>query len=76
MHYTVPLTAGAADGYQFPGEYCGQYGVYDAIKHIYSQSREFEGLVKDDSLLINKNHFAVDMERALDHVRDDFRRRH
>jgi len=35
MHYTVPLKTGLWDGYQFPGEYVGQYGVYDAVRHIY-----------------------------------------
>jgi lipid A disaccharide synthetase len=36
MHYTVPLTCGTGDNYQFPGEYIGQYGVYEAVKHIYN----------------------------------------
>jgi hypothetical protein len=40
MHFTVPLQAGTADGFQFPSEYCGKYGVYEAVKHLYSQSKE------------------------------------
>ena len=35
MHYTTPLTVGTADGFKFPGEYTGQYGVYEAVKHLY-----------------------------------------
>ena len=34
-HYTVPLVVGTADGYQFPGEYVGQAGVYETVKHLY-----------------------------------------
>ena len=38
MHYTVPLTSATGDNYKFPSEYIGQYGVYEAIKHIYSKN--------------------------------------
>jgi hypothetical protein len=51
MHYTVPLTAGTSDGYSFPGEYVGQYGVYEAIKHLYAQNKELKGLIKQETLL-------------------------
>ena len=36
MHYTVPLTTPTFDGFEFPSEFVGQYGVYEAVKHIYS----------------------------------------
>ena len=35
MHYTVPLTAKVGGGYKFPSKYIGQYGVFEAIRHIY-----------------------------------------
>jgi lipid A disaccharide synthetase len=76
MHYTVPITTATADGYIFPGEYVGQYGAYEAIKHLFSQSDEHKGLAKEEHLLINKNHFAVDLERAVSRARADFRERH
>lgn len=50
MHYTVPIVTATSDGYVFPGEYVGQYGVYDAIKHIYSQNKDLRHLLKDESL--------------------------
>jgi len=34
-HFTVPLRTGVSGGYKFPGEYVGQYGVYEAVRHIY-----------------------------------------
>ena len=39
MHYTVPLTPGnIGGGYKFPSEYMGQYGVFEAVRHIYENS--------------------------------------
>ena len=35
MHYTVPLTTGVGAGYEFPSKYIGQYGVFEAVRHIY-----------------------------------------
>jgi hypothetical protein len=34
-HYTVPLQTANSNGFKFPGEYLGQYGTYEAIKHVY-----------------------------------------
>ena len=34
-HYTVPLTTANNNGFVFPGEYVGQYGIYEAVKHVY-----------------------------------------
>jgi hypothetical protein len=65
-----------SDGFQFPGEYAGQYGVYDAIHHIYSQSKELKPLLKEESLLINKNYFGSDLEKAILDIRTDFRNKH
>ena len=76
MHYTIPITYGAADGFQFPGEYAGQYGAYDAVRHIYSQSKELRPLLKDESLMISRNHFAAELERGVAGIRQDFRQRY
>ena len=35
MHYTVPLRTAVGGDYKFPSEYMGQYGVYEAVRHIY-----------------------------------------
>lgn len=76
MHYTVPLVPSNTDGFKFPGEYTGQYGLYEAVKHLYLQSNEFKGLVKEDSLYANIKYFASDLEKAIGKVRTEFRERH
>lgn len=70
------MVFGTADGFVFPGEYVGQYAVYEAIRHIYQQSKELRPLVKDNSLYLNKNYFAADMEKGIDVVRKNFRAKH
>ena len=76
VHYTIPISYGTSDGFRFPGEYTGQYGAYDAIRHLYSKSKELKPLLKEESLFINRKHFAADLEKAVDGVRHDFRERH
>lgn len=75
-HFTVPIVTGTADGYSFPGEFVGQYGVYEALHHIYSKTPSLKHLISDDSLYINREHFAADTEKAIDGIRKDFRHRH
>jgi hypothetical protein len=76
VHYQIPLPSFTTDGFSFPGEFVGQYGVYDAVKHLYSQSKELKPLLKEESLYVNKKFFAVDLEKAIDQVKVDFRQRH
>ena len=57
----------------FPGEYVGQYGVYEATKHVYNKTNSLKGLIKDDYLLVNKRYFATDMEKAIEQIRAGFR---
>lgn len=64
-HFTVPLQTATTNGFKFPGEYVGQYGVYEAVKHIYQSSSNLQGLVKDDHLLTNKRYFSTDIEKAV-----------
>lgn len=33
-------------------------------------------MIREESLLVNKNHFAADLERCIDKVKADFRKRH
>ncbi len=58
MHYTVPLVTGTTEGFQFPGEYVGQYGVYEAVKRIYENVPELKHLINDETLYVSKEHFA------------------
>jgi hypothetical protein len=74
MHHSVPLRAPTQDGYQFPGEYIGQYGVYEAVNHIYANSH-LKHLISEDgnSLFTNKKYFASDLEKGIDNIRQDWR---
>lgn len=71
-HYTVPLQSANANGFKFPGEYIGQYGTYEAIKHVYQKSA-LKDLAKDEHILVNKRYFASDMEKAIEKIRAEFR---
>lgn len=66
VHYQIPIVFGTADGFKFPGEYVGQYGVYEAVRHLYSQAKETKHLIKEDSVYVNRNFFASDLEKAID----------
>lgn len=70
------MNPGTTDGFYFPGEYVGQYEVYNAVRHIYKSSKELSQLLKADSLYVNRKFFASDLEKAIDGVRADFRKRH
>ena len=45
IHFTTNLTSEMQDGFQFPSEYVGQYGCYEAIKHIYKHTPNLEHLL-------------------------------
>ena len=72
-HYTVPLNTSNNNGFVFPGEYMGQYGVYDAVKHVYSNNASLKHLVHNDYLLTNQRYFAAEMERGVESLRANFR---
>ena len=75
MHFTVPLTAPVQDGYKFPSEYVGQYGVYEAVHHIYSKNSHLSHLINEESnsLMTSKRYFASDLEKGIDKIRHDWR---
>ena len=75
-HYTVPLQTANSNGFVFPGEYIGQYGVYEAVKHVYQKNKSTADLAKEDYLLVNKRYFASDMEKAIEGIRSTFRQEH
>jgi hypothetical protein len=72
-HYTVPLTTANHNGFVFPSEYVGQYGVYDAVKHVYNKTESLKNLLKDDYLLVNRRYFSTDIEKGVDGLKVNFR---
>jgi len=76
VHYTVPLNQANSNGFRFPGEYVGQYGVYEAVKHVYQSTEALKPLLKDDHLLTNKRYYQVEMEQAITSIRETFRAKH
>ena len=75
MHYTVPLTSAVGAGYKFPSEYMGQYGVFEAVRHIYTRSSQLKSLVSEDGseLHVSKRYFSTDCEKAIQDVRTQWR---
>lgn len=64
------------NNFVFPGEYVGQYGTYEAVKHIYQSTESMKPLLEDDHLLVNKRYFSSDVEKAISGIRDTFRAKH
>ena len=75
-HYTVPLNTANNNGFVFPSEYVGQYGTYEAVKHVYSSNESMKHLIKDDHLLVSQEYFASDIEKGCEALRESFRAAH
>ena len=75
MHYTVPLTTFVGGDYKFPSEYMGQYGVFEAVRHIYENSPRLRHLVNDDGseLHVSQRYFSTDCEKGIQDVRSAWR---
>ena len=76
MHYTIPKRTALHSGYFFPGLYVGQYGVYDAIKHIMSSDPAQKHLVFENSISLSKGYFAGDLEASIQKLKASFRSKH
>jgi hypothetical protein len=76
IHFTTNLTQVAQDGFLFPSEFVGQFGCYDAIRHVYKSSKQLEHLAKSDSVLVSRQNFGIDLEQAISSIRTNFREEH
>jgi hypothetical protein len=74
--YTLALKQINRRGFVFPSHYIGQYGAYDALKHLWTKSGLFTDLVKENSILASRNHTFDDIEKARLKLRDEFRNKH
>jgi len=75
MHFEIPLTIKQVDGFEMPSDHVGQYGIYDAVRHVY-QKTSLKGLLKENSMLVSKRHFGAEMEKAIAQVGAEFRQKH
>lgn len=75
MHFTVPLVTKVGGDYRFPSEYMGQYGVFEAVRHIYESSAQLKQLVSADGseLHVSKRYFSSDSEKAIQELRAAWR---
>jgi lipid A disaccharide synthetase len=76
MHYKVPKRTATHSEYFFPGQYVGQQGVFDAIKHLMSSDPEQKHLVSDNHLSVSNKWFGGDLEKSVQKVRAAFREKH
>lgn len=76
MHYTVPMNTAVPSGYYFPGQFVGQHGVYDTVRHLMGSDPEQKHLVTDYSIQINDKWFAGDLDLSIQKVRRAFRNKH
>jgi hypothetical protein len=76
MHYTVPKRTHTGSEYFFAGQYVGQHGVYDAVRHLLLSDPEQKHLVSESTIQINEKWFAGETDKAIKKVRAAFREKH
>jgi lipid A disaccharide synthetase len=76
MHFTIPKRTATPGGYFFPGQFVGQHGVYDALKHLMSSDPEQKHLVGDGTISISKKYFSGDIESSIQKIKATFRNKH
>ncbi len=58
----------------FPGHYIGQYGAYDALRHLWQKTRP--DLLLQDSILMSREYSLDDIERSRKVLSKQFREKH
>eukprot|EP00831_Metopus_contortus_P022305 TRINITY_DN2017_c0_g1_i5.p2 TRINITY_DN2017_c0_g1~~TRINITY_DN2017_c0_g1_i5.p2 ORF type:complete len:354 (+),score=29.89 TRINITY_DN2017_c0_g1_i5:498-1559(+) len=71
IYYTIPFEPNTWS-YEFPSEYVGQYGVYEALRYLYEVSGQSH-LVRPDSLYVNRPRFCYQTEQLILKRREKFR---
>ncbi len=75
IYSTIPWEPMTPAGYRFPGDYVGQYGVYEAIRELYGRQSSTFHLLKPESLYVIKKNFPTVMEKIVANVRQNYRKR-
>jgi hypothetical protein len=74
--YTLALRQINKRWYIYPSHYIGQYGSYDALRHIYLKSGLFIDFVKENSIIASREHSFDHIEKARLKIKDEFRAKH
>jgi hypothetical protein len=74
--YTLALKQINKRWFVFPSQYVGQYGAYDAMRHLWQRSGLFPQYLRENSILASREHFLDDVEKARIKIRDEFRNKH
>lgn len=74
--YTLALRQINKRHYITPSHYIGQYGAYDAVRHLYVKSGLFPQMVKENSILASREHSMEDFEKARSKISEEFRNKH
>ncbi len=73
--YTLALKQINRRHYVYPSHYIGQYGAYEALKHLWTESGLFKHHVLDNSLLASRHHSLDDIEKARSVINNNFRQK-
>lgn len=76
MHYSIPKRTATPGGYFFPGQFVGQHGVYDAVRHLLSSDPAQRHLVGENTISLSKKYSAGDIESAVQKAKSAFRNKH
>jgi hypothetical protein len=74
--YTYALKQINKKNYVYPSHYIGQYGVYDALRHIFVKSGLFKDFIFENSIMVSRNHSLDHIERARMKIAEEFRKNH
>jgi len=76
MHYSINQVTALPDGFRYPGQYTGQYGVYDAVRHLFEQHAPSKRFLGNNTVSLSRKDYARQMEEAVTGNRNQFRERH
>ena len=72
IYHTIPWQANTHQ-YEFPGEYVGQYGVYEATRELLKRDPDSQKLIKDESIYVLRKNNQSYTEHIVTKIRKEFR---
>lgn len=75
VFYTLSIQQINRYYYTSPSHYIGQYGAYEALRHIFEEAG-MKHLLKDKSILLSRDHSLYDIEEAREIISKQYRSKH